>query len=265
MSSETKTALTGSNRYVKALACALALSPVLCFGQTTPQGMMEQGLAQLAGADKVKIVTTGQELRGDAAVDVKVTVGFVHNPAQNAVRLEVLSFENDRLIGRIAADGVSLWNYDARANTYSSTQYGTEESGLHRDWRGRFFPTLRLRSTGVVAYTLRLLDDAFGPNARPGSWRPWIPTALVERVDNTVQCTASTPAVNNTWYTFDGDETSGYLLLGGGYRQNVKDSNIVSKDWSFTVETGKLPDYTEFGFSAPRGAKLVAAERPSGG
>src|SRR5690242_17316417 len=71
---ETNGPAVRSNGCVRKLAVLFWLAPLSAAAQTTPQGMMLQGLQKLGTAEKVTLETTGTEVRGTGVVDVKVTV-----------------------------------------------------------------------------------------------------------------------------------------------------------------------------------------------
>ena len=227
--------------------------------------MMLDGLGRLGSQDTVSVETSGTELRGTKVVDVKVTVGLIYKVADSDVKIEVLTYEDGKLVTRQAGDGSTLWDYDMRSNTYSSTTYAQPDTGFAKDWKIRFFRTLRLRHTGVTSFTFRFLDEAFGSGMASGHWQPWIPTSSVERVDSTILCKAETPNHNELTYVFDGDDADGVTLIGAHYDQYAGAGPSTVKHWDTTVTTGVLPDKTEFGFIPPRGARMVSVEQHLGG
>jgi hypothetical protein len=194
-----------------------------------------------------------------------VTIGLEFKPLDADVKIEVMTFEDGKIVSRQAGDGINLWDFDARTNTYSSSAYGDPENGLAKDWKQRFFRTLRLRTTGVTSFTFRFLDEAFGTGVAEGHWLPWIPTASVERVDTTILCKADTPNRNELTYFFTGDDSNGFTLNGATYDQFQNNGNGTVRHWDTTITTGVLPDKTDFGFVPPRSAKMVSVERHLGG
>lgn len=224
---------------------------------------MLQGLYRLSQVEKVTVETTGNERRGKDWIQVKVAAGLWLAPAENKVKLEVMTFENGKLVARQAADGQSLWDFDARANTYSSLVYA-DEDGLFTDWKQRVFRTLRLRTAGVTAFTVRLLDDAFGTGLSSGRWQPWIPVSSVSRVDTNVSCRAVNPAPNDTLYLLDGSDDDGFTLLGATLDQFDVSRQRVDKHWETTLTTGSLPENVDFGFVPPRGARVVTIDQRGG-
>lgn len=248
-------------KFAAFLAC---LSPVLSFGQTSAEDMMLMGLYKLNQTDKVTIETTGSERRGSTFVNLKVTAGLWYAPAEGKVKLEVMSFEDGKLVSRQAADGQSLWNFDVRSNTYSSLMY-TNEDGLSNDWKQRVFRTLKLRTTGATAFTVRFLDDAYGTGLSTGHWQPWIPVSTVTRVDKSVACEAKSPGPNYTLYQLDGSDDDGWTLLGANYDQNDANGQRLDKHYQLTITPGQLPDNVDFGFVPPRGAKVVTIDQRLGG
>lgn len=248
-------------KFAALLAC---LSPVFSFGQTSPEDMMMMGLYRLNQTDKVTIETTGSERRGSTFVNLKVTAGLWYAPAEGKVKLEVMTFENGRLVSRQAADGQSLWNFDVRANTYSSLMYA-DENGLSNDWKQRVFRTLRLRTTGVTAFTVRILDDAYGTGLSTGRWQPWIPVSTLTRVDKSVASEAKSPGPNTTLYVLDGSDDEGWSLLGANFDQYDSTGQRLDKHYQLSVTAGELPDNVDFGFVPPRGAKVVTIDQRVGG
>ena len=249
---------------MKCLTALLVLFPVLAHCQASPQEMMMQGLYKIGQAEKVKITTTGSEFRGGRQIDIKVTAAFYYQPESDVVKLEVLSWEDGKLISRQAADGNRLWDFDARANTFSSSDYKDSQGGLYRNWKQRVFHTLRLRTTGCTAFTLRILDDVFGTGLASGSWSPWIPTAQVARMGANIVATAQTPNKNRTLYSFSGNDDVGFTFLGAEYDQEF-DKGGLEKIWSTQIETGTLFDDTDFRFIPPKGAKAIAVDSRLGG
>lgn len=226
--------------------------------------MMLQGIYKIGRADKVSLTTTGTEFRGGRQIDVKVTAAFLFDPENEVIKLEVLSFEEGKLTSRQAADGAMLWDFNARSNSFTSSAYKDSEGGLYKNWKQRIFHTLRLRTTGATAFTLRVLDDVFGTGLATGNWAPWIPTATLERKNSNIIATAASPNTNTTIYFFSGDDASGFTFLGAEYDQ-LFNRGGVEKQWSMTVVTGSLFDDTDFRFIPPRGAKAVAVDSRLGG
>ena len=222
---------------------------------------MVQALSRLASSDKIAVEATGTEKRGTNQIQLKSTIGLLYRPAEGHVFVEVLNFEDGKLIGRIAGDGIRLWHFDGRANTYSSYAYGSEDKGLDVSWSAKFFQSLRLKSTGPAAFAAKILDDAMNIGTKATAWLPWVPTATVERYDNTVVCNAGNPAPNTTTYMLDGDDSNGFSLTSAQYVQ----AGGQPKKWDLTFTVGALPEHTEFGFVPPRGARMVTIGQSTGG
>lgn len=261
--SETNRLHKWSNVVVKCLALMASLVPVFALAQTSPLEMMGQGLYRLVQADKVSLETTGFEVRGRYSVQIKVQASLWHLPAEDKVKLELMTFEDGKLVSRQVADGHSLWNFDVRSNTYSSVVY-SDEDGLARDWKQRVFRTLRLRSSGATAFTVRLLDDAFGTGMGTGKWAPWMPVSQVQRVDTNVSCRASSPKPSDTLYLLDGSDDEGFTLLGAVFDEYDRDRQRVERHWDLKVTGGKLHDTVDFGFVPPRGSKVVTVDQRGG-
>ncbi|MBS1712721.1 MAG: hypothetical protein JST30_00140 [Armatimonadetes bacterium] len=239
----------------------VALLPGIGAAQMGPQGMMVQALGRIASSDQIAVEATGTEKRGTTLVELKSTVGLLYRPAEGRVLIEVLNFENGKLVGRIAGDGLRLWSFDGRANTYSSYGYGTEDKGLDANWSAKFFQSLRLRTNGPSAFATKVLDDAMHLGTKATAWLPWIPTATVERQENSIVCNAGNPAPNTTTYFLDGDDESGYSLTAARFVQ----AGGQPKKWDLTFTLGTLPENTEFGFVPPRGARMVSVGQATGG
>lgn len=246
---------------MRPLVIVAAFVPGLVGAQATPQSMMTQALSRIASSDKIAVEATGTEKRGTTLVELKSTVGFYYRPAEGRVLIEVLNFEDGKLTGRVAGDGLRLWSFDGRANTYSSYGYGTEDKGLDANWSAKFFQSLRLRTSGPAAFAAKVLDDAMHLGTKASVWSPWVPTATVERLENTVVCNAGNPAPNTTTYFLDGDDVSGYTLTGARFVQ----AGGQPKKWELTFTLGALPENSDFGFVPPRGARMVSVGQATGG
>jgi len=250
---------------VKKPAILACLIPVAAFAQMAPEDMMSQALQSLSLAEKVSVVTTGAEVRGSRLVNIRIVIGYQQRLAEGLVRIEILSFEDGKLASRQAGDGTNLWDFDVRSNSYSSSAYSTSEHGLSRDWKQRFFHTLRLRTSGVTAFTFRLLDDAFGTGPKNNQWLPWIPISTVSRSGNNVVCVSGSPSHNDTTYSLSGNDDEGYTLNGAAFSLFDSSGQRVVKNWDTTVTTGNLPEGTQFGFTPPKGARANAIDQRSGG
>ncbi|MBL8065449.1 MAG: hypothetical protein JNM34_06270 [Chthonomonadaceae bacterium] len=245
-------------------ALLVSLLPCVGMAQPSPRDVMDSALDRLAMSDKVAVTTLGAEVRGTRVVDVKVTIAFYYKPLDHVLRLEAMTWEDAKLVSRQVADGEVLWDFDARANTYSSLVYG-DLGKLLPNWKSKVFRTLRLRTSGVTAFTFRLLDDAFGPGRGIQAWTPWVPMARSQMVDKSIQFTAKSPGPNKTTYGYDGDPESGYRLLGAAFRLWDSDEQAVLKRWDTALTVDSLPDNTDFGFTPPRGAKPVVIDQRLGG
>ncbi|MBS1722226.1 MAG: hypothetical protein JSS66_04380 [Armatimonadetes bacterium] len=234
----------------------LILCPLLACAQSSPQDMMLQGIQKLSVYDKVTVETLGQERRGASDVDLRVVAGLLCQPDSDRVKIELITYEDGKLVNRMAGDGTTIWIYDERSKTYSSSAYTDSEGALKQDWKHTFFGTLRLRASGATAFAVRFLDDIYGVGPALGEWRPWIPTATVTRVDKTVVCDATNPTANSTVYSFNGDDQTGWDLIGASFTQPAQ-----NRSWSLTVDPGHLPSDIDFRFVPPRGAKPVAIDR----
>lgn len=254
----------GSNPFVKSVALLSFLIPVACVAQTSPESMMRQALQRLGLAEKVTIETTGAELRGNQLVNVRVVIGYQQNLGAHLARIEVMTFEDGRLVSRQAGDSLNLWDFDVRANTYSSSTYATAHRGLLPDWKQRLFHTLRLRTSGVTAFAFRHLDDAFGTGLKDDRWVPWIPISTLERDQSDVISRAATPAPSETTYDLSGDDESGFTLEGSVYNLYNAAKDKVTKHWETTITTGSLPADVDFGFVPPKSARPIAIDQRSG-
>lgn len=254
----------GSNSVVKSVALFSLLIPVACVAQTSPENMMRQAFQRLGLSEKVSIETTGAEIRGKQLVNVRVVIGYQQVLADSLARIEVMTFEDGRLISRQAGDGLNLWDFDARANTYSSSTYATSERGLLADWKQRLFHTLRLRTSGVTAFTFRHLDDAFGTGLKDDRWVPWIPVSALKREQTNVISRAGTPALNDTTYKLAGDDESGFSIEGSEFTLYDSAGDKSVKHWETTITPGQLPENTDFGFVPPKGARAIAVDQRSG-
>ncbi len=224
--------------------------------------MVSEGLRRLSQCQKVTVSVTGYEVRATRRVKVEVSAALLCQPESDTVKAEVMTFEDGKLVSREAADGENLWVYDVRSNSYTSSAYA-KDGKLVADWQKRLFQTLRLRTTGATSFGLRILDDAFGTGLVSGEWLPWIPTATIERQETHVVCTATNPNLNNTVYYLNGDDDTGFDLVGATFEQAGRTGTETS--WSLTIEKDKLPSDVIFGFVPPRNAHATAVDQRDGG
>lgn len=225
---------------------------------------MAQALFKLSQYDKLSLETTGAEVVGNKVVSVKTTTSLRYEPFNNLVQLETMTWENDLLSSRFAADGTTFWNFNAKSNTFSSFAYATED-GLKTDWKQRLFQSYKLRATGISGFAFRIIDEVYGAGIKGGKWLPWMPTATLSRVNNTIICESDTPSPNETVYFLDGNDEEGYSLAGITFKQFDNAHNKVLKRWALTLTPGSLLQDTDFGFIPPKGAKAIALEQRPGG
>lgn len=226
--------------------------------------MMAQALYRLSQYDKISVETTGAEVRGNKVISLKTSTSMRYEPFNNLVQIETMTFEDSVLTTRLAADGRNFWNYDAKANTFSSYSYANED-GLKTDWKQRLFQTYKLRASGISGFTFRVIDEVYGSGIRGGKWLPWIPISTVHRSNNTIICESDSPSPNETIYSLTGSDEEGYDLVGVSFRQFDNSRDNVLKRWDLTITPGALLQSTDFGFVPPKGAKPIAIEQRPGG
>lgn len=238
------------------LFCALLLLPTLAHAQATPVEMMRQSLYRLQQSSKLTLHCFGSDLRGTQNISTEVIWAIYVDLEHDDVRMEMLGYEDGKLVQRMAADGTRLWNYDAKLKTYSSREYVSTDGKLETNWRQRLFKPLKLHTTGMSAFTLRTLDDIWGLGLISGTWSPWIPTSVPERRSNFILAKSGTPNENQARYDFEGDDSSGFSLKEVRFQQ-WKPNGDEERNWTLEVLSGVLPLDTDFRFVPPKGARPI--------
>jgi hypothetical protein len=226
-----------------------------------PSHLVQRAFLRLQSERELTLTATASERRGNRRIVQEVTVGFVHRPGQGDVRLELTVHEGGLLVQRIAADGTRIWCWEARGDTYLSRPYGNDD-GLLPDWRLRLFSFLRAQTSGVSSFVARVLTDAYeGLTSQGQPWRPWIPTARLERSQGGVRAVAASPVPAVTTYVLDPKDGADAALTRIVHETTLRaGESEPALRWRVEIHPGRLPHDVQFGFTPPKGSRARTSQ-----
>jgi hypothetical protein len=233
---------------------------------TTARLRMDGALAELASHERLTLVLNGTEKDGnrDHSFSAVLAMAFSIQNGRQVVNLELLSYRDDQLVRRAAGDGERFWDYDVRAKTYTSTEYGTAtHAGKERE---RLFKNMLLRFKGEQTFLARLTKDAFGGDMNaPTAWMPWRPNANVSVQSNDIVCTTTVPNRNVLTYSLQPEVGYGWSLNSVTYyEETVISSRTRVTQWNVTIFRDQLPQQTSWAFVPPPGSRAVAVQEVGG-
>ena len=156
----------------------------------------------------------------------------------------------------LVGDGVTLWRYDYRSNSYSAVNYGTYSGNQPADYTGAMFRDLTSLSQGYMSYPILLLRQIYGVDG--ASYQSWLPgvNPASDVAGNIVYSIGTPPR-----------RTITFMLSTGALTDVVYDDvttlrNLQKKtDWTIHIVGGPTMNPTLFKFVPPYGAKPVAGPR----
>lgn len=234
-------------------------------GLAAARPIMAEAMGELRTLPTLHIALTGKRTEGSRIVErfvVLTSLRRITLEATELVQVEQSVWENDALRRRTVGDGVTLWNFDPIARTYSALPYGRDGNFTPAHYQSRLFNGLLLRSTGPASFVNHLLAEVHGfrglaPETIATSWLPWLRHATVVFDANRIACL--TPAAELSYFIlppqFAGDI---HHLMGAAY---VEDTLLGQYSWEAAVFS-ELPSDADFSFAPPRDARpLVLQDR----
>ena len=229
--------------------------------------MMDGAMAELATHNQLTLVLNGTETDGQNqhALYASVAVSFMSLNGRIVPRMEVLSFRDNLLLSRSAADGERFWNYSLSDKAYTSTDYATASYvGKERD---RLFQNMLLRSKSDQTFLAKLLKETFtsSVNSRT-SWLPWRPNAAVQVSGTDIFCNSTVPNASQLTYNLQADQGFGFLMLGAQYfEQSTISGRTRTTQWTLSILRDQIPQGTSFVFVPPAGSHAIAVDESRGG
>ncbi len=221
--------------------------------------MMSGGLASLALSSAATIQVDGWDTVGGVKIPLRVSTAVKFGGTAEVPRtyFEQLVFKNGLLTHRLAGDGVRLWSYDVAKMQYSSSLYDGVDDAMPNA-RQRLFTLATRWSPNEGDMSVRLFAQAFsvpGQIPNPNRWNPWISTANVSVVGETIDCSATSPTASRLVYYLSRPTFKWQLDEIRYISQRPTKNGMDETQWSARIWVDAVPPDASWQFLAPEGAR----------
>jgi hypothetical protein len=99
------------------------------------------------------------------------------------VQSELLEYQDNKLVGRLVADGTTVWTYNLIAREYQSGLYGRYDTGpAPANYLRDVLAIMRSGANSYGSFTTRLLDQTY--SGMQPTYQTWLPGATVTETTN---------------------------------------------------------------------------------
>ncbi len=232
---------------------------------------MSQGLEGIRTTNAFTLDVTGEEIVGETSIPIRIVTVF-RNTTVNGIQtglLEQMSFRNNVMTHRIAADGTRIWAYDLAKKEYMSVAYQVDRGPASEIWLRQMILTLAKWSPREASFNARLMQDIFLTANISTAWNPWTGPGTVTLSDedgySKVVCTPGNHGLTNLSYLLTSTD-EGYQLEGGKFwREEKMNSGTKTTEWDLKVYYDSIPADTDFTFTPPADAKARSVSLPQVG
>lgn len=248
-------------------------SAVYAFADDTSEARMRmsQGLDGIRTTSTFTLDVTGEETVGDTTLPIRIVTSFRAGTINGlpTARIEQMSFHNNVMTHRIAADGSRIWAYDLAKKEYMSTTYQADRAPASDIWLRQLILTLTKWSPREASFNARLMHDIFLTSNLSSAWTPWTGPGQVvlqeEEGLSKIICTPGNQSIANLSYMLTSSD-EGYTLEGGKYwREERLNSGVKTTAWDLKVYYDSIPSDTDFTFTPPADAKARTINLPQTG
>jgi hypothetical protein len=151
---------------------------------------VEAALTTLRQQNEIFLQLTGTVMQGSTTTPISCDEFWSQSSSSAGtpfVQSELLEYRGGNLVGRVVADGTSVWKYNLVAHEYRTSLYGRYGDGPVPDtYLTDALTDLRSSSNEYGAFCTRLLTQIFGGGHSEAAYQTWLPGATVVEVANTL-------------------------------------------------------------------------------
>lgn len=163
---------------------SIACAAVACAQLNPTELPIQDSMTRLRAQDQMVLQLDGSDVLGTKTTLLSTTAFWTWNSLDLTAPMyaDIFEFTDGKASRRIVADGVTVFGYTNRTNSFTSNNYGAEIAPQPADFQQTLMKALSTEAQGTTVFIARFLREIYGGTV--SRYSTWMPGAVIEGVYN---------------------------------------------------------------------------------